>query len=179
MTKAKTSAVAKPKTKTLPAPKKSAKPSKKSAKKSAKKAAKIPTLLTSEQRRKVLKPREGYEELLEQVARTWENAKSLRVPGLSVARLRKLLRDAERSAEKESAMRDKLERALRPLYDARLLAEEKAWRAVLDVNAAVKLFARSDPSLLDTFAFLVDALTSNPGGGRSAVEADAVKQDLG
>lgn len=143
--------------------------SKKSAvalKKSNTQMSKPPISLSAEQRRKILKAREGYDELIERIALTWENTKSLKVPELSVAKLRRLLRDAEKAVQKEAAMREKLERLLRPLSDRRLLAEEKAWRAVLDVNAAVKLFARSDPAMADIFGFLAESLTSNPGAGR-------------
>ena len=145
-----------------------------SAKKPARKEKKAPTLLTSDQRRKLLKPREGFDDLIERVARTWDSARSLRVPGLSVPRLLKLLRDARRAAEREESAREKLERALRPLYDGRLLAENEVWRAVLDVNAAVKLFARSDGSLAETFGFLTEALTTN-SGARAAAESAAAE----
>ncbi len=135
------------------------------ATKSPRKTAPPAQQLTAETRRKLLKPRDNYDELVERVARTWETSKAMRVPGLSVARLLRLLKDAKRAKDKEQAMREKLERALRPLGDKRLLAEDKAWRAVLDVNAAVKLYARNDPALAETFAFLTDALTSGGGDG--------------
>lgn len=165
------------------AKKKPAEVSNASAKKKAeRKPAKPQVLLTTEQRRKLLKPREGFDDLIERVARTWENTRSLRVPGQTIQRLRKLLRDAQRAATREELAREKLERTLRPLYDGRLLAEDKAWRALLDVNAAVKLFARSDPSLIETFGFLTDALTSNPSGSRSSAgpaETEATAPDDG
>ena len=156
-----------------------AKPATKSAanavavKKTSRKPVKAPLVLTTELRRKLLKPRENYDELIERVARMWESTKALRVPGLTVARLRKLVKDAGRAKLKEQAMREKLERALRPLGDGRLLAEDKAWRAVLDVNAAVKLYARNDPALAETFSFLTDALTTGGAGtGDGTAEAD-------
>ena len=124
--------------------------------------------LTTEARRKLLKPRENYDDLVERIARTWESIKTLRVPGLTTARLRKLLKNAERAKTKEETTREKLERTLRPLYDGRLLAEDKAWRAVLDVNAAVKLHARNDPAIAETFAFLTEALTTNAGKSGTA-----------
>lgn len=135
------------------------------AKKSPRKTTPPPPQLTTEGRRKLLKPRDNYDELVERVARTWENATAMRVPGMSVARLRRLVKDAMRSRDKEQAMREKLERTLRPLADARLRAEDKAWRALLDVNAAVKLYARNDPALAETFSFLTDALTAGGIGG--------------
>lgn len=140
-------------------------------KKSPRKTSPPPPQLTTEGRRKLLKPRDNYDELVERVARTWENATAMRVPGLSVSRLRKLLKDAMRARDKEQAMREKLERALRPLYDGRLLAEDKAWRALLDVNATVKLYARNNPALAETFLFLTEALTTSGGTGENGPAA--------
>lgn len=151
----------------LPSSKKSAGKSKPAVKKSERPAT---PQLTTEARRKLLKPRENYDELLEKVARIWGENKTLRVPGLTVSRLERLLKNAERARTKEAAMREKLERVLRPLYDGRLLAEDEAWRAVLDVNAAVKLHARRNPALAETFGFLTEALTT--GGGRAAEEGE-------
>jgi len=119
--------------------------------------------LTAEARRKLLKPRTDYEQLVEQVAVHWQQNPVLRVPKLTAARLRKLARDALRASTKETSLRAKLERQIETVYDARLLAEDAVWRAVLDVNAAVKLFARSDETLPERFAFLTDALTSSRG----------------
>jgi hypothetical protein len=116
--------------------------------------------LTVDARRKLLKPRSDYDDLVAQVAIHWEQDPGLRVPGLTPARLRKLARDAERAVLRETALRAKLERQIAAVYDARLLAEDAVWRAVLDVNAAVKLFARSDENLPERFAFLTAALGS-------------------
>lgn len=134
------------------------KPAKRAAKPRATKKA-----LTVDARRKLLKPRTDYEQLVEQIAVHWEQNPVLRVPGLTAARLRKLARDALRAVTKETSLRAKLERQIDAVYDARLLAEDGVWRAVLDVNAAVKLFARSDETLPERFSFLTDALTSVRG----------------
>jgi hypothetical protein len=145
---------------------------KKIAAKKAPRAKQPPTLLTTEQRRKLLKPRDDFDDLVERVARTWDTSSSLRVPNLSVSRLLNLLKRAKTAAQREQALREKMERSLRPLYDARLLAEHEVWRAVLDVNAAVKLFARSDPALGETFDFLPAALTTYVGARSSAPDPD-------
>ncbi|AKF03269.1 hypothetical protein [Sandaracinus amylolyticus] len=142
--------------------KKSAKKTAKSAKKSVKRTrsrAETP-LMTAEERRKLVKAHDGYDDLIEEVVRKWSNDTALKVPGLSPAKLTKLLRDAERAKKKEAELRAALERKLGASYDARLRAEHDAWRAVLDVNAAVKLFARRDGALAERFAFLSDALTA-------------------
>ena len=145
-----------------PAPKKKSAATKPAAKKSDRKPKKNPQQLTADERKKLLRPRDNYDELVERIARTWETHRSLRVPELSVVKLRKLLRDAERAKSKEQALREKLESKLKAAQDSRLVAEDKAWRAVLDVNAAVKLYARKEPSLAETFGFVTDALTSTP-----------------
>jgi len=129
----------------------------------AKKPRAAKKALTADARRKLLKPRTDYEQLVEQVAVHWQQNPVLRVPKLTAARLRKLARDALRASTKETSLRAKLERQIETVYDARLLAEDAVWRAVLDVNAAVKLFARSDEKLPERFAFLTDALTSTRG----------------
>lgn len=173
--KKKTTPTKKPASKTPLAPKKS--PTKKAAttkpaatkptktkpatkKPATKKPAADKKALTVDARRKLLKPHTDYEKLVEQIAVTWEASRTLKVPNLSAARLRKLAADAQRAVAKETALRVKLEAKINAVYDARLLAEDGLWRAILDVNAAVKLFARSDETLPERFAFLSDDLTA-------------------
>ncbi len=170
VTKKKTTPTKKPASKTPVAPKKS--PTKKAAatklaatkptttKPATKKPAASKKALTVDARRKLLKPHTDYEKLVEQIAVTWEASRTLKVPNLSAARLRKLAADAQRAVAKETALRVKLEAKIGAVYDARLLAEDGLWRAILDVNAAVKLFARSDETLPERFAFLSDDLTA-------------------
>jgi hypothetical protein len=129
------------------------------AKKPAAKKPAAKKALTVDARRKLLKPHTDYEKLVEQIAVNWEESRVLKVPSLSAARLRKLAADAQRAVVKETSLRVKLEAKIDAVYDARLLAEDALWRAILDVNAAVKLFARSDETLPERFWFLSDALT--------------------
>lgn len=166
--------MAKPKAKKTTAKKSTTKPAKSVAKKAAPKkkpAAKPPSApkrkaavskpsLSADARRKLLRPRSDYAELVEQVAVQWDQNRVLRVPNLTASRLRKFSRDAQTAVSKETALRAKLDRQLQAVTDARLRAEDNVWRAVLDVNAAVKLFARSDETLPERFSFLTEALTS-------------------
>lgn len=167
----------KPTTKAPSAPAK-AKLAKKSAKappaKPKKPAPKrvAPPQLTSDERRKLVKPRENYDELVEQLGRVWAQQKSLRVPNLTPARLARLLRDAERAASREADMQARIDRMIRPLQDRRLQAENHLWRAVLDVNAAVKLYSRNDAAIADAFAFLTDALRTTRGAAEPEPAAD-------
>jgi hypothetical protein len=119
-----------------------------------------PVVLTSEERRRMLKPRENYVEIIERVLRTWDANRELRVPGLTQAGLRKRLAAAQRAAEREQKLREQVERKLRTLADARLVAEHTMWRALLDLHGAAKLFGRTAPSIAQDFAFLTDALTN-------------------
>src|SRR5688500_1623355 len=96
-------AAAAPKNATKPATKKQT-----AAKPAAPRAKKTPVLLTTEQRRKLLKPRDDFEDLVEQIARTWNTARALRVPGLSAPRLLSLLKRARAAAEREQTMREKM-----------------------------------------------------------------------
>ncbi len=150
-----------------PAPKR--KPAVKAPSAPKRKAAASKPSLSADARRKLLRPRSDYAELVEQVAVQWDQNRVLRVPKLTASRLRKLARNAQTAVSKETALRAKLERQLQVISDARLLAEDNVWRAVLDVNAAVKLFARSDETLPERFGFLTDALTS----ARASVEPAA------
>jgi hypothetical protein len=137
---------------------------KKSAKRSAKKRG-ATQLLSTDERLKLLKPREDFDETIERFVREWESYRALRVPGLTAARMRSLLKKSERAAEKEAKVREKYERALAPLADARRLAQHDAFKALLLANKAVKLQGEIDAGVLQRFAFLAEALTTNPGGG--------------
>lgn len=115
----------------------------------------------------MLKPRENYDDLVEHIVLAWSREKTLRVPGLSPARLRRLLSDAERAKAKEMKLRTDFERRIAPISDARLRAEHDLWRAVLDLHAAVKLYARHDQALGERFAFLSEAFSGRTGTSAS------------
>jgi hypothetical protein len=92
----------------------------------------------------------------------------VRVEGLSRARLASLARKAEAAAQREQKLADAQARKLRPLTDARFVADDALWRAVLDVYREVKHRSARDASLADAFAFLADAFK----GERSAPAQD-------
>ena len=149
--------------------KKAARPAKKAAKKApakkpakrspAKKKSSAPAL-TSKDRLRLTKPRKKYATLIEQVLATWKDNPELRVPGLTRARLGALLARAEKASAKEQALARQMEARLRPLIDARLIAESELWRALLDTNAQIKVSTRADAGLGDAFSFLTEALTT-------------------
>lgn len=115
--------------------------------------------LTTETRRRLLKPKDQFVEVVEKTARALRARREMRVPNVTVAKLESLTAKAVRAAKREAIMREQFEKKLRPLSDARLLAEDAAYRALLDVYAAVKLYARSIPAIGEEFAFLTEHLT--------------------
>ncbi|UJR85848.1 hypothetical protein [Sandaracinus amylolyticus] len=120
-------------------------------------------VLSPEERQKLLKPRENFEDTADRVLREWEQERQLRVPGLTLGKLRSLMRIAEKAEARESAVLAKYERTLTPLSDARRLAHHDAFKALLLIHKAVKLHASVDPGISQRFAFLTEALTTNDG----------------
>lgn len=158
----------------MAARKKTSKSTKKTAKKTTKKAAKksatksparkrataAPLVLSIEERQRVPKPREGWQELVDRALDAWKAAPQLKVPGLSLTKLERLGEKAEKAADKERELAAKQARQLRPVSDSRLVKQGDVWRSILELNAAVKYHARQDPTLLQQFSFLTDALRS-------------------
>jgi hypothetical protein len=127
--------------------------------------------LSAEQKQRLLKPLTSFADLVERLAGTWkEHGRAIRVPGLTAAKLASLLRRAEAASKKEEAVRARLEARLRPLADARLVAEHEAWKAALDVYAMAKAAARTDPGILVPFEFFADALQRRRSGEAAAPE---------
>jgi hypothetical protein len=128
--------------------------------------------LTAAEKSRLLKPLTNYGELIEELVQAWQGqAREIRVPGLSPAKLRARLLAAQRASEREVALRRKLEAKLQPAADARLLAEHAAWKGALDVYAIVKAAARTNPAIAAPFESFAKALArrrhgeSNGGSG--------------
>jgi hypothetical protein len=128
-------------------------------KKIASKSKATVVALTTEERRKLLKPKDQFVEVVERTARALGRRREIRVPGLTTAKLKALTAKAVRAAKREAIVREQFEQKIRPLSDARLLAEDAAYRALLNVYAAVKLYTRADPGVGEEFAFLIEHLT--------------------
>lgn len=86
----------------------------------------------------------------------WSTWRDVRVRGLSPAKLRSLVVKAKNAAQKEAFTESLWEAKMRPLQDARLRAEDAAYRALLDLHAQVMVLGRNDPVGLEAFAFLAD-----------------------
>src|SRR5436190_13860684 len=111
-------------------PKKSKKPVVASGRKSARRKSAIG--LTEEQRASLLKPPADYDDALSSLLDALTTHRGdVRVPDLSAARLRTLARIAARAWEKEDTLRRATDAKLRTLEDARMHAEDAAWRAAL------------------------------------------------
>lgn len=166
-------AAAKPAKKPQPAAKKPQPAAKKKAPTRAKGKA-VRASLSVEAKQRLLKPITGFADLLERLVATWkEHGRVVKVPGLTAAKLASLLRRAEAANKKEEAVRARLEARLRPLSDARLLAEHDAWKAALDLYAMTKAAARTDPGILVPFEFFAEALQrkrSAPDAGDASSE---------
>ena len=135
-----------------------------------KKPRAVPDVLSLEERAKLLKPRTDFLDVLGRVTREWQNYRALRVPGLSAAKLASLAKKAARASEKEEAVAEAMQRKLVPLKDARRVAHDAAYRALLDTHAAIKLHARLDPGVVERFAFVTALVRNQPppsddGGG--------------
>lgn len=147
----------------------------KGAKKSAAPKKKVTrAALSAEQKQRLLKPLTAFPELVERLASTWqEHGRVIRVPGLTAARLSSLLRRAGAASKKEEATRARLEAKLRPLADARLVAEHEVWKAALDVYAMAKAAARTDPGILTPFDFFAEALQKRRSGDAGSEPKEA------
>jgi hypothetical protein len=135
-------------------------------------------VLTDTERLKLLKPRGEYDKIVEKIASELESG-TLKVQGLSAAKLDRLLKVAEKARTRENALRTKQEKAMRRLSDARLIAEHDLWSAVLDVNANVKLAARKRPEVSSRFAFLTDALRGERAAGGPVADEDVAEEPAG
>jgi hypothetical protein len=142
------------------APKSAKKPARKlttAAKKPARRPKKAPQpALTSDERRKLLKMRDDSDDVGERAAALWKTRKDVRVSGLTPSKLLSLVAKAKKAQQREQLVRAQMEAKLRPLQDARLVAEDVAYRAMLDLHAQVKVLGRNDPSVLEAFAFLAE-----------------------
>lgn len=83
---------------------------------------------------------------------------ALKVSNVTPARLRTLAKRAQRALAREEDFRARMEQKLKPLADARRLAEHEAWKTVLDAYAVAKAQARLAPDLVPAFAFMSEAL---------------------
>lgn len=152
-------------TKAAKSGKKAASAKKKVAKRSQKRAPAV--LLTTEQRQVLLKPVSNYDDIVDRFVRAWgAEGSRLRAPGYTPAKLASLLKKAKLTAEKEERLRANIEPKLQAAMDARLVAQDALWRALMDIWAMAKAQSRTQPELGTAFGFMADVFTS--GSRKSA-----------
>ncbi len=141
---------------------KSGRPKTTAVKKSAKstKSASEPALLTTRQRRQLLKPRADFADILLRIEKVWTQTRAFKVPGMSGRVLKDVREKALRAIKREQLVRQQCERKMRIYADQRLLAEDAAYRAILLVYSMVKLFQPSEPEVGRRFGFIAEHLTA-------------------
>ncbi|MFO0563553.1 MAG: hypothetical protein U0269_36350 [Polyangiales bacterium] len=131
--------------------------------------------LTTDERRRLLKMRDDSDDVAERAVALWSTWRDVRVRGLSPAKLRSLMVKAKNAAQKEAFTESLWEAKMRPLQDARLRAEDAAYRALLDLHAQVKVLGRNDPAVLEAFSFLAEHVS----GTRESERADGEEKPVG
>lgn len=116
--------------------------------------------LSTRERRQLLKPRPDFAEIMKQIERTWAAERTLKVPSITAKTLKKLRQKALRAIQREAVIRAECEKKMRLFADARLIAEDAAYRAILTVYAAVKLYRQSNAQIGKQFAFIGEHLTA-------------------
>lgn len=122
-----------------------------------------PVGLTDQQRRELIKPPPEFDDAMNSIADAMENERVVRVPGLSAAKIRRMTKRAQSAWTREDEYRRQSAAKLRELEDARLLAEDAAWRAALDVWDMAKSVGRRRPEAREAFQFMERYIG---GGGR-------------
>ena len=154
--------MAKAKKKTTTKPTKPAAKHKKAAKRSA-------PGLTDEQRASKLRPPAAFDDALAKLAGVMDQYK-LRMPGLTSSKMRSNAKRAQADWTREDKYRQQVEPKLRALADARIVSEDLAWRAALDVYDFAKSLGRRDPRIAAAVEFMGDYVGgggSKAGGGGS------------
>jgi len=144
----------------MAAKKKSTKAKPAPAKKSAPAKKKPAVRLTQGGRAQLMRPREGFVEMIRDAVEAWESdgGKELRVTGLTPAKLRSLARVAESASDREEKFRRALEDKLAPLVDARMIAHDAAWTGLLELHGAVRSL-KNKTRISETFAFVAEYFT--------------------
>lgn len=136
-------------------------------------------LLSAEQRAGLVKPPPNFEEVTESLATRLTRLKK-RVPTkIRPAELVRLLAKAKRARAREERVETQITERLLPLKDARLLAEDAAWRAALRVWHAIKFGSEDDPALMEHFEFFRQALPRGRGARAPAEEEPTISERPG
>lgn len=139
----------------------------------ARKAKPAGRLLSTKQIHSLLKPPENYEELAEKAVEAWERVRSfVRIPGMNPPALSGLLRRARQRQKLEAAIRDRVELTLKRAQQARMQADDAAWRGVLKVWKFVKPYASENEQVKNAFLFLAEALSRPRAEAEKQLDAE-------
>lgn len=142
-------------------------PATKSAKKTASKPASrraAPKRLDASARASMLKPGDSLNELIHDVLVAWALVKKkVRVADVSPASLTSLGKKAAKAVQRENDLAAKQAAKLAPLSDARMIANDAAYRAALKVKRIAHAVAATDPDVADAFASVTGRFRT--GGG--------------
>ena len=139
--------------------------------KPAKRASKSAKRLLPDERKSLVRPPIEYAEVIGNAIEAWSTSgKALRVTDRSPAALKSMLRKATTAADREQKLQRVYEAKLGALTDARMVAQADAWKALLDLYAAVRA-ARGNEQIQEAFAFLADHFSkTRAGSGPAPVE---------
>lgn len=134
----------------------------KSAAKKPKRAAprrarKAPVRLTAADRAAKLKPGDSLNELIDEVLTAWALVgRKVRVHDVTAARLRSLAKRAIKASQRENDLAAKQADRLAPLTDARMVAQDLAYRDALKVKRIADAIAQTDQAVADAFSAVRD-----------------------
>jgi hypothetical protein len=133
--------------------KKSSKPRASAAKSKPVRRKAAPVRLSASDKQSKLKPGDDLNELISEINTAWGLvARKVRVGDVSRAQLVSLGRKAEKVAARESELAAKQAARLAPLTDARIVANDLAYRAALKVKRIADAVGEADAAVADAFA---------------------------
>ena len=143
--------------------KKAPAPAKKVATKAPARAKKQTVRLSAEQKLAKLKPGDDLNELIDDILTAWSRVGArVRVADMSPAKLRSLGEKAQRASRREAELAAKQAAKLAPLTDARLVADDAAYRAALTVKRIADAVATADTEVAEAFAPVTERFRRGP-----------------
>ena len=122
-----------------------------------------PPRLTTEEKLSKLKPGDDLNELVAEVATAWSLvSRKVRVADVSIAKLRSLGKKAQKAQTREAELAAKQGAKLAPVSDARIIANDAAYRAALQVKRIADAVGTTNPSVAEAFAGVTERFRRMP-----------------
>ena len=135
------------------------------AKPRAKSRKREPVRLTSDERLTRLKPGDSLNEFLDEVKTAWALVKNkVRLSDVTLASLDRLQRNAAKATKRENDELAKQQAKLAPLTDARIIANDAAYRTGLKIKRVADAVGQTDPAVAEAFATISDRFKNAPTG---------------